>query len=62
MRLSMPILFNALLNPKPEDITPIEPIIEALLAKISSAAHASQYPPDAATSSTKVITGIIFFF
>ena len=45
----------------PEDTTPIEPIIEALLAKISSAEHANQYPPDAATSSTKAITGILFF-
>ena len=59
-RLSIPIFSIALLKPNPEETTPIDPIIEALLAIISSAAQASQYPPDAATSSTNANTGTLF--
>ena len=49
-------------NPKEEYITPIEPIIELEFAYISSPAHAIKYPPDAATSSAKIITFFLFFF
>ena len=38
-RLSIPIFSIALLKPNPEETTPIDPIIEALLAIISSAAQ-----------------------
>ena len=40
----------------------MEPITEFWSINISSAAHANQYPPDAATSSTKAITFLFFYF
>ena len=49
-------------KPKPGDITPIDPTTEFWSIKISSAAQASQYPPEAATSSTKARTFFFFSF
>ena len=49
------------LNPNEAEITPIDPMIELEFAYISSPAHAIKYPPDAATSSAKIITFVLFF-
>ena len=49
------------MKPNDAEITPIEPTIELELAYISSPAQAIKYPPDAATSSVKIITFTLFF-
>lgn len=41
-------------------MTPMEPTMDDRSTQMSSAAQASQYPPDAATSSTKACTLIPF--
>ena len=58
--LSTPIFLITSTKPKPAEITPIEPTIDAGITNISSAEQASQYPPEAATSSTNANTGILF--
>ena len=47
-------------NPNVAPMTPIDPTMDAGSQTISSAAHAIIYPPEAATSSTKAITGTFF--
>ena len=59
--LSIPNLLIASWNPNEADMTPIDPTTEDLSANISSPEQASQYPPEAATSSIKTRTGISFF-
>jgi hypothetical protein len=56
-RRSTPSRSSRPFSPNPDVTTPIDPTSDDECAKISSAAQASQYPPEAATSSQNAMTG-----